>query len=240
MSTKTERIELRLDADLIERVDEWRSKQGDMPSRSEALRRLINSGLAEDSPEGFRLNNVEKLMTWMLSEIRKDQLKSQKGGGSEYDLKEVDLLQEAILGGHFWALPWEMSGVLHDHADDPRNVRMVVDTLDMWSFIEEAYESFDEAEKKHIEKEAKYRGKNPKFIGFDGNNEIEHMSIARFLVEKMERFERFKGREFNSHNPKVMQYRRMLADFEGMRNDLIGRKLSPDQVIKLLNVASED
>ncbi|WP_352668828.1 hypothetical protein [Mesorhizobium sp. M0166] len=37
---------MRLSSDLLARVDEWRRKQPDLPSRSEAFRRLVEVGLA--------------------------------------------------------------------------------------------------------------------------------------------------------------------------------------------------
>ena len=79
-------------------------------------------------------------------------------------------------------------------------------------------------------------GKDPKFFGFDGNYESEYMSIARFLVEKMGRFETFKGRDFNSHVPVVDRYRVMTAAFEPMRTSLSGRELSVGEVIDLLKL----
>lgn len=50
---KSERFELRLDPDTINRIDEWRGEQADLPSRSEAVRRLVNSGLGK--PEDLQL-----------------------------------------------------------------------------------------------------------------------------------------------------------------------------------------
>jgi len=79
-------------------------------------------------------------------------------------------------------------------------------------------------------------GKDPKFYGFDGNNEGEYMSIARFLVEKMGRFESFKGRNFNSHVPLVDRYRVMIAAFEPIRVGLVGRKLGVGEMINLLKL----
>ena len=73
------------------------------------------------------------------------------------------------------------------------------------------------------------------FPGFDGNNEAELMSIARFLVEKMSRFSRFKGRDFNSHSPSAVRQRRMVAAFEPIRATLdLGRQLSASQIIEIL------
>jgi metal-responsive CopG/Arc/MetJ family transcriptional regulator len=45
----TERVELRVPKDLLVRLDAWRRLQDDLPSRSEAIRRLIELGL-EDAP----------------------------------------------------------------------------------------------------------------------------------------------------------------------------------------------
>lgn len=45
IDNKTERFELRLTSDLLARVDEWRRNQPDLPTRSEAFRRLVEAGL---------------------------------------------------------------------------------------------------------------------------------------------------------------------------------------------------
>lgn len=228
MVPKTERFEMRLDPDILERVDNWRSCQGDVPSRAEAIRRLVETGLASaTSTREFHPTNSEKLMMWMLAEL----LKLQKG----YENRDTALLiQDAIYGGHFWALEWELTGLLHGHVDSKAALRLVVDTLDMWTFIERAYADFSDDEKNRIQSEVGSWAKDPQFMGFDGNHESEYMSIAQFLVEKLRRFESFKGRSFNSHMPRVEAYRQMVAMFEPMRVGLVGRELSVDQVIELL------
>jgi uncharacterized protein len=45
MAPKTERFEMRLDIETIESIDEWRRKEPDLPSRAEAIRRLVQLGL---------------------------------------------------------------------------------------------------------------------------------------------------------------------------------------------------
>ena len=45
MSPKTERFEMRMDPETLSRIDEWRRKQADLPSRAEAMRRLVELGL---------------------------------------------------------------------------------------------------------------------------------------------------------------------------------------------------
>jgi len=55
-----------------------------------------------------------------------------------------------------------------------------VDVLDMWEFIEEAFEKLSTEEKERLAKEVGPWGKDVQFLGFDGNNVSEHLSIARF------------------------------------------------------------
>jgi metal-responsive CopG/Arc/MetJ family transcriptional regulator len=45
MPPKTERFEMRLDLEMIERIDNWRRQQSDLPTRAEAIRRLIETAL---------------------------------------------------------------------------------------------------------------------------------------------------------------------------------------------------
>ena len=45
MEAKTERFEMRLSPEFVARVDEWRRRQADLPSRAEAIRRLAEAGL---------------------------------------------------------------------------------------------------------------------------------------------------------------------------------------------------
>jgi hypothetical protein len=51
MTTKTERLELRVDAEFLEKVDEWRRIQPDLPPRAAAIRRLVEKGLDADRAE---------------------------------------------------------------------------------------------------------------------------------------------------------------------------------------------
>ena len=227
MVPKTERFELRLDPALLDKLDVWRGRQSDLPSRAEGIRRLVERGLADTGESSFRPTKSERLTLWLLTEMLKD-----KGGDSK---RTADLIQSAIYGGHYWGLDWEMSGVMHSHSDNPKAVSEVLDILDMWSFIESSFEKLETPEKTRILAETGPLGKNPKFHGFDGNHETEHLGIARFLVEELKRFESFKGRDFNSHAPTVGRYKRMANAFEAIRPLLTGRLLSSDEIITLLS-----
>lgn len=227
MISKTERFELRLDPATLQRLDEWMIEQGDVPSRAEAVRRLIDLGFSDNAKRDFKLDDPQRLTIWMLAEL----LKAPKD--READEKTISLIQQSIYGGHYWAMRWEMTGIFHDHADKPEEVTFVVDTLEMWSFIESAYATFNEVEKEEVKKAASLTY-DPKFPGFDGNNETTLMSIGRFLVKELNRFEDFKGRDFNSHMPMSGRYRQMLAKFEPMRRSLMGRNLSVSEVTELV------
>lgn len=174
----------------------------------------------------MKLTDGEKLIILMLTELyEKLQIKGQT---------EPDFLRSAIFNDHLWGIRWKYSGIPFEPAEDPPIVREVVDILDMWSFIEYAYAKLSEQERQQLALAAEPFGKNPQFCGFDGNNESEHMSVAMFLVNQLERFQEFKGRSFNCHHPSLDAHRRMLAVFEPLRASLADSSLSVDQLTKLL------
>lgn len=225
---KTERLELRLDDELIERIDAWMNETGQASSRSDAVRQLMDIGLGTVTGKSIRLTDGDKLNFMMLRDI----MKHLKIKDAETN---IDFVAETIYGGHYWAPTWEMQGLFHKHTDRPADVTLVVDTLDMWDFIEGRIEKLTPEENEHLK--AANHGYLPKFAGFDGNNESSLMSIASFIVEKMGRFSRFKKHDFNSHAPTAVRYRRMTTAFEPIRKTLgFGRDLGVDQIIELLKV----
>ena len=175
----------------------------------------------------MKLSNAEKLILIMLADLH------EKLGIDDVDTK---LLKNAIYSDNTWALSWELTGIVGDSPEPtPPEVSLVVDILDMWSFVEEAYEQFDSAQKAELEAKADPFGKHVAFSGFDGNNETKFMSIADFLVDDMERFTRFAGRDLNSHCPVIDGYRRMLEKFLAIRPSLDGRGLSVAEAAEILN-----
>lgn len=229
MIGKSERFELRLETETIELVDAWRQRSDGNPSRAEAIRRLIDLGLSLSDTTAHKpvaISDGERLILGLVGELHRHM----KVRGES----NPDFIQSAIVGGHFWALEWELPGIIHRHSVDDKTVREVVDILDMWSFIEEAFAGFSKADRAKISDRIGPIGKELIFPGFDGNNESTHRSVARFLIEDMGRFERYKGRELNSHHPVIDGYRSMIVAFEPMREKLIGIKLTPAQIVELL------
>lgn len=226
----SERFEMRIDSDLLERLDNWRNKEDNVPSRAEAVRRLLEAGLAHDNKGPVpHLSDGEKLIAVMLGDLI-----------TKLDVKvdiNVDLVQKIILGGHYWALGWELPGIFHDHIDKQSQVRFVVDVLNMWMSLEEAFEALDNPDKEQLAKETDPLGKHVHFPGFDGNNETEYLGIARFLIEELKRFSRFKDnrRDLNSHHPTRETYARMFRTFEPIRKTLIGRRMNVAELAIVLN-----
>lgn len=138
MPPKSERFEMRLDPTLMNRIDQWSAENGGL-SRAEAARELILHGLDRSNRHGVHFSDGEKMIVAMLSDLQK------KPSEREIDPEEV---MSAIYGGHLWALKWDMQGLFHDHVDTPGALSLVVDTLDMWSFIEEAVEALSASERK--------------------------------------------------------------------------------------------
>lgn len=223
---KTERFEMRLDRETLQRVDKWRSQQPDMPSRAEAVRRLVDRSLNASGSKEVVISDGEKLTLLMLCDMfRHLEIPSDTN---------PDFVARALVNGHYWGLEWKYPGLYDRHIDNPAVVSEVVDVLDMWSFIESAYANLSEDEKARVETDATPFGRHVRFPGFDGNNETEHLAVAHFLIRDLKRFQTFKERGLNSHSPSVERYRRMLHVFEPIRSTLIGRELSVTEIIELL------
>ena len=184
--------------------------------------------MASHDKKPINLTHGEKLIVALLCDIHRH-LKV-KG---EMD---PDLIMSAITGGNLWALGWRHDGLLNN-SETPRNVvSEVVDFLDMWRFLEDARAKLKPKERARI-KESGVRFASVEFLGFDGNNELDHMSAARFLIDDLERFTHFKGRELNSHIQVVGSYRSMYRIFEGLRPTLADRELTADEIISVLKGA---
>lgn len=177
----------------------------------------------------MKITDGEKLILLMLSEL--------------YDKLEVDgeiepdFIRSAIFSNNTWSIPWKYVGIPFEEQETPEFVKEVLDILDMWSVIENSYKTLSDDEKSLIEKEAVPFGKNPRFPGFDGNNETEYMGTASFLVNDLDRFVEFKGRDFNSHFPSLDIHRRMLSVFKPLMKSHNFSPLSTKNIIDILKEA---
>ena len=224
VSTKSERFELRLDTESLEKIDNWRSSQEDIPSRAESVRLLIEKGLLNESA----LSTGEKIIISMLKDIS-----SKVKANTDID---PDFVMDAISNGHIWALRWTYPGIFESEPVSEKTVHEVADILDMWSFIHFSYENLNTEEKEYIKNKCPYIKEKPVFIGFDGNRESIYLSIADFLINKMERFVELKRKSLNSHMPMLSKYRIMLNIFSPIQDRLCGETLSKEQLVEIMSV----
>lgn len=174
----------------------------------------------------MKMSDGEKIIVLMLSELYEKL-------GVEGEM-EPEFLRSAILNDKLWAIKWKYSGIPFSESDDPAVVKEVLDVLDMWSFIERSYDELSDPQKVELARIAEPFGKDPKFRGFDGNNESEYMGTAMFLVNELERFQEFKGRDFNCHHPSIDMHNRMLMAFEPIRKSITFRLLSLEELAAVL------
>jgi len=226
----SERFEMRIDSEILERLDNWRNNEEDCPSRAEAVRRLLESGLAHDNKgRSPHLSDGEKLITAILCDFAK-----------AIDVKleiNIDIIQKIMTGGHYWALGLEMPILFYGHADKQKKVRFVFDVLDMWTLIEDSFDALSLDEKEYLSDRAKKFWRNVSFRGFDGNHEGEYLGITSFIVDDLNRFSRFrdKQRDLNSHIPTLQKYGKMLQAFEPIRKTLSGRHMNLAELTTILN-----
>lgn len=147
------------------------------------------------------------------------------------------LISEAIWSDNTWAIEWDVQMPWSGTSPTPQHVKHVVDVLDMWSFIEEGFAALPAADAQRVLDETGYN-RGPVFVGFDGNNEADEYSAARFLIDKMGRFGRFAGRDLNSHHETVAGSNRRLVVFEPIRARLGTRRpvlMTADEIIEVVN-----
>jgi uncharacterized protein YfbU (UPF0304 family) len=175
----------------------------------------------------MQLSDGEKLILIMLSEIH-EHLKIQNG-------IEPEFVKGAIYSGNTWGLEWRYPGIF-DVSETKKAVRdQTLNFLDMWSLLESGYENLYPSEKERVNKDAGPFAGPVLFRGFDGNHEGEYLNVARFLIERLDRYSQFKKRNLNSHGSLVEAYTRMYEIFEPLRNATLGnRGLNADQIIEIL------
>lgn len=164
----------------------------------------------------MKITNSEKLILMMLCDI------SRKVGNDPNQGIDADFVEKAISYDNTWAIDWKYPGIFSAPDPLPSEVTQTVDYLDMWSFIEEALQTISVDQQQELDAEHLLTV----FPGFDGNNEIDYLSAARCLIDDLDRFQRFKDRDLNSHMPSVSGYQRMYQVFEPIRRTLFDRGLS--------------
>lgn len=145
----------------------------------------------------MKMTDVERLtlirMHEILAVLKPDEAK-------QHDLA-IDILRD---GYHEFLYGDEVGGHLAKPFSE-RDKTFVYDVLDLFRGLQDSYGRLSKAEAKSIDKD------RLEFPGFDGNNEVEHLSFVKFLIKKQERWSDLDRKGgFNSHMPMIDVYSRML------------------------------
>lgn len=107
--------------------------------------------------------------------------------------------------------------------------RFVLDVLDLYRAIEDI---------KRASKDSRLLAHDYSFFrGFDGNNETEHMTFCRFLIETQGKFPEqkqylLKNDNLNSHAQMIEKYSRMLDEAKKLPNKW---SMSVDEALRVLD-----
>jgi uncharacterized protein YfbU (UPF0304 family) len=153
------------------------------------------------------------------------------------DSFDPDLVSSAVASNDLWVLDWAYD-IRDEHTVRPPHVTAVLNTLDMYSFLRDSYNGLSADDLALVEVELPRAEGQIRFPGYDGNNETEYLSAARYLVEDLDRFETMRDvATVNSHFPVVDMYARMYEVFEPIRVGLVHRLMSPQEIIAVLSAS---
>jgi uncharacterized protein len=176
----------------------------------------------------MELSQGEKLTLLMLCEIQEHlKLKGETN---------TKLIKAAITSGNLWGIERAMPGVFHGSEPPHHIVSETVNILAMWERLEESFNALTATDKEWLDNNS-WLGKDVKFHGFDGNNQTEVMysSAAHFMVDQLDSFQLFKGRDFNAHMPTLDAYRRMLPVYDPILLQVSNKNFSAAQIAKVLD-----
>jgi len=192
--------------------------------KSFTIRRSSSKG--GDVEKTMKLSQGEKLILLMLCEIQ-EHLKIEGGTNTK-------LIQEAIFSGNLWGLDLGLPRVFHDTETPPEVVGETGYILAMWDRLEQSFDNLAPSDKEWLAKHAEPFGRNVRFPGFDGNDEASYINAARFLIDSLERFQHFKGRDLNAHMPTLAAHRRMLSIFDPILQQVLHRDLNAAQIAEVV------
>lgn len=174
----------------------------------------------------MRLSNAERLIVAMLANIQKEM----KIGG---DI-DPDFILEALRGGQEWSVEWEYSSLFPKEPATPEELEETTAYLDMWWRIENSYQALSDADKEAVVKAN--NGSAPKFSGFDANSDPHH-AITCTLINKLNRYDEFKGRPLNSHAHVLDSYKSKLdrmRKFDAVKAHVAGVEFNREELIEIL------
>ena len=140
---------------------------------------------------------------------------------------DFEFIAKALNGGHHWAI-MEM----YDTLQEPIPKQVVTETLyvlDMWRTI--SYSQLSEQGKQNLRRATGMK-EPAQFPGFDNHDEVQHLLVAEFLINDLNRFPELKDKNLESHFPGSLErHRRMLYKYRAIERTT--EPLSEDQLVHL-------
>ena len=197
------RLEIRMNDDLLNAIDDWCENYGAGCSRSEAIRTILDENVRGE----HKLTFAERIiLSLQLREMIEKERSKPQHEQMESVINELEIALCCVEEGHDWALKDIFPFVANP--DKKSDVDFVFNVLTMFRNIKNAYNTLSDREKSEIVD-------LPKFDGFDGNHESNLLSIARFILEKLERFygDFDYLTDLNSHANRVDFYSKLLEKY---------------------------
>ena len=158
------------------------------------------------------LSDGEKLILLMLSDIH-EHLKI-KGE------TDIQFVRSALFNGNLWAMERKFPGIFEPSEPSEEVVTETLDILEMWELIEHSHSELSPEAQEQVTAAAPFGG--ARFMGFDGNNESEYIKVASCLIDELDRYVAFKGRDLNSHLPMSLNgYQRMLVTYKQLKKQAL-------------------
>jgi uncharacterized protein len=175
----------------------------------------------------MKVTAAEKVILFMLADLH-EHLKVK----SDLDPK---FIKEAITGGNAWALTWQYGGAFNNQEPTDDLIQEVCSILDMWTVLEASHNSLSGPDKGRVTAQCIGYGTTVNFPGFDANNEGEHLSVCRCLMEQLGRYASLGGKAINSHHATLDHYHRMLDVYGPIADKAGPRRLNVGELIQVLN-----
>lgn len=149
---------------------------------------------------------------------------------------DPDFIEDCISNGHEWAIAWQYPGLLGGNDETPPKVNEVCDILTMYSVLKSSFDQLNDDDKETVIAQASVNKAGIRFPGFDGNNETDHMSITKVMIDELGRFTDLEAPSYDLHRQMLPTYRNQLTEYDKeIGATSFGQSLSKESIIKILN-----
>jgi uncharacterized protein YfbU (UPF0304 family) len=142
------------------------------------------------------------------------------------DAKDYALARRAIASGYEMAYDWHAPHINPDVATESEGTE-VLNILDMFTALKDAWDA--------LPTKPAIDTWRVEFMGFDGNNEVKQLGLARYLQaeDKFPEHLSKPSKDLNSHAPALGRYRDMLSEWE---NSADKYNLTEAEIVRIASV----